>query len=132
MMTPEELAKLKEVYWMHATHLEACYATGISEERHKQWYVHEGGKELIDQWMIEQSWNKKLKVYGKAEKIFLEPSDHKEAESVLKRHPLTKKDYSERQEHTGKDGEALFPKPILDLVQQDNSDGKDNQDVQKD
>jgi len=108
-LSPEEIAKLKEAYLMHFTHLEACYDTGIDIERHKHWFAHEGGKEMIDGWMLEQSCEKKKRVYGKAEKIFLEPKDHHEAESVLKRHPLTKKEYSERTEHTGADGKDLQP-----------------------
>ena len=109
-MNEEELAKLKEVYLMNATHLEACYATGISEERHKHWYVHEGGKEMIDEWKIAQSWEEKKKVY-RAKHKFLEPVEHKEAEAVLKRHPLTKKDYCDKIEH---DVEVTDKRVIVD------------------
>lgn len=35
-------------------------------------------------------------------------------------------------EHTGKDGDDLFPKPILDVIQSNNSNTQNNKPVQED
>lgn len=123
----ETIDKLKEAYQCQATHMEAIYHSGVSEELHREWYKN-GGREMIERWMIEKSWSKKWKG-GKAEKLFLEPSNHKEAEAVVKRHPLLKKEYSERTEHTGADGKDLIPVPLFDVF--NNNSNKQNQELNK-
>ena len=114
ILSNEELQALEQCIKSGFSNLQAIYETSIAEERFDRWYVHFGGHELIKRWRVMRT--------APALKIFHEPSNHKEAEAVLKRSPDTKKDYSERSEHTGKDGEALFPKPILGGVSKHNSD----------
>lgn len=99
-LTPQEEEKLKQAFLSGANRAEAEYETGIDTKRIAHWYAT-GGKEKEQEWSLLSTW--------KAKKIFHDPQNHKEAEAVLKRHPNTKEQYSERMEHTGKDGKDLIP-----------------------
>lgn len=93
----KELEALKVAYLMGATNTEARFATGISAERQKYWLVECDGEAQIKEWKVAQQWEEKKKIYL-AKNKFLEPQEHREAEAVLKRHPLTKKEYCDKVE----------------------------------
>ena len=108
ILNDEELQKIEACIKSGFTPLQAMYETAIADERFDRWRIHHGGDALIQRWRVMRT--------APALKMFHQPTNHKEAEAVLKRHPDTKKEYSERTEHTGADGKELFPKPILDLT----------------
>jgi hypothetical protein len=101
ILSKEELSKLEQCIKSGFSNLQAIYETGIAEERFDRWYVHFSGHELIKRWRVMRT--------APALKIFHDPTNHKEAEAVLKRSPDTKKAYSERTEHTGAEGKDLQP-----------------------
>lgn len=91
----EEEEACKIYYLMGATNTEVRMATGLTEERQTYWLVHCGGEDKIKEWKIKDEWEEKKKIYM-AKRKFLDPQEHREAEAVLKRHPLTKKDYCDK------------------------------------
>ena len=108
ILSKEELSKLEQCIKSGFSNLQAIYETNIAEERFDRWYVHFGGHELIKRWRVMRT--------APALKIFHDPTNHKEAEAVLKRSPDTKKEYSERTEHTGADGTKLFIDEVYDRI----------------
>lgn len=107
ILTDDEIAKLKVAVELGMSNLQAIYDTGVAEELFDQWYLHHSGDDLVKRWRVMRT--------VPAMKMFHRPTNHKEAEAVLKRHPDTKIDYSDRTEHTGaggKDLEAILVKFI--------------------
>lgn len=114
-ITEAQELKLKQAYSWNANDLEAIYHSGVTEEQHKDWKLNKGGEGKIRQWAMEKEWEKKKKLYGKdgVEEVFMKPTNHKEAEAVLKRHPDTRNSYGDKIDVTS-DGKAL-PVPIIPL-----------------
>lgn len=98
-LSDQEVQKLKTCIESGFTNLQSIYDTEIAEERFDQWFLHAGGADLVKRWRVMRS--------TKALKIFHEPTNHKEAEAVLKRHPDTKAEYSDKLEVSGEGGGAI-------------------------
>ncbi|MBU0615831.1 MAG: hypothetical protein KJ601_07095, partial [Nanoarchaeota archaeon] len=113
ILDDKEVQKLVEAFKLGASYSEASLETGIEYDRIVTWNAIPGNSAFVDRLVKTPAWA--------AKKLFHQPTNHKEAEAVLKRHPDTKKEYSERSEHTGAEGEALFPKPILGGGSPDNN-----------
>lgn len=101
ILSDQEIQKLEECIKSGFSDLQAVYETEIAEERFNSWFIHGGGADLVKRWRVMST--------APALKMFHAPTNHREAEAVLKRHPLTKKDYSDRTEHTGAEGKDLQP-----------------------
>lgn len=101
ILSVEELQELEQCIKSGFSNLQSIYHTGIAEERFDRWFIHGGGAETVKRWRVMRT--------VPALKMFHEPTNHKEAEAVLKRHPDTKKEYSDRTELTGAEGEGIQP-----------------------
>lgn len=100
-LTDEQIEIIKESYSHGFTNTEVALDTEIDFEQVIRWRAFAENDDVVKR--IQQ------KPIMLAKKKFHDPKDHREAESFLKRHPATKTDYSDRIEHTGKDGEELVP-----------------------
>ena len=112
ILSPQEISKLELCIKSGFSNLQSIYETGIAEERFDQWYLHAGGAEMVKRWRVMRT--------APALKMFHEPTSHKEAESVLKRHPDTKRDYSDRTELSGPEGKELQPILVKFIDAKDN------------
>jgi hypothetical protein len=111
ILTNEEIKKLEHAYTMGATHLEAIYETGIAEERIDLWRSIDGGAndKIIDGWRLKRKWEKKRAIEEAFDCIKGKlKEDEKTAQWYLTHNKESKKDWSDRIEHTGADGEDLF------------------------
>ena len=104
-VTPEVLRKLEEAFALGCTDLEACVFADISKSTLYDY-------QLANPEFTNRKEELKEKPVLKARKAVIKVLDDPEhAKWFLER--KLKKEFSQRQEHTGKDGENLFPTPIL-------------------
>lgn len=101
IFTKEQIEKIEEAFRLGANKAEVCVDVPVSKEDLCKWLSINDNDERMKDLRIAFLWQ--------AKKLFHSPKDHREAEAVLKRHPLTKKDYSDRTEHTGAEGKDLQP-----------------------
>lgn len=104
-MTPENIKKLEEVFALDGTISEACFYANITTQTYYNWI-----KEFPD--MKEQFDRLRQRPFLKARQTIVKSLDNPQyAFEYMKR--KKKDEFSDRQELTGPDGEALLPKPLL-------------------
>ena len=89
---------------------EIALETGIDYQEVLDWCAKDDNMQLMDRLSYEPIW--------KAKKKILESSgdDKNDAKWLLTHHKASKTDWSDRVEHTGKDGKDLIPTPILNGI----------------
>ena len=115
------VSKLEEAFAIGCTNREACLYSDITEIMYYNYVksrpeLAERFKRLRDRPIL------------KARNTLVKGLDKDEnAKWYLAR--KRKSEFAERSEHTGRDGEDLFPKPILDVILKNNSNTEDNTDA---
>ena len=106
ILDDKEVQKLVEAFKLGASYSEASLETGIEYDRIVSWSAIPGNSVLVDRLVKTPAWT--------AKKLFHTPTNHKEAEAVLKRHPDTKNEYGDMIKHDGEIG----VRGLADLMKQ--------------
>jgi len=122
-MTSEVISKLEHAFGISATDREACLYAGILPQT---LYTYQKKKPEF----VERKSQLKLSPNLKARQTLVTSLDQASGAQWWAERKM-KGEFSARQELTGEDGKALFPKPIIN-VSRNNSNGKDSKDDKKD
>lgn len=115
-ITPEQQALIIEALEAGGTPQQAARHSGADYSALLAFIEEKGG----ESWILEL---RGMPIFRAKQVVAMEASrDAKAAQWLLTHHKESKKEWGDRTEHTGADGESLFPKPLLGGLSGDNGD----------